>query len=231
MTKMSLNGKNFRLVVVISVFLLCWLGHIEVKVEPIAEGHFVKVLAHLLTPLVADAFLKAGQVAALGQLRHELLAVLPLVEGADLRDLPGALLLLDVEEGWSVADLTQPGHLVLFFHLEQRQLFPVAMLVHLMGQGRQNDCSCLAPWAEITEDLHDALLNGIVVENLTLEVIRADALGKDVGLKPLSLMMMLQRVALLVGAIEELLDLILEFARLVMVRHEHDVLLKRIVTD
>ena len=76
------------------------------------------MLAHLLTPLVLDALLKTWQVAALGKLWHEFVAVLPLVKGPDLLYLPCTLILLDVEEGGSVADLTEPRHLVLLLDLE-----------------------------------------------------------------------------------------------------------------
>ena len=63
------------------------------------------MLAHLLTPFVAHALLQAWQVTALSELRHELLAVLPFVESADLLDLPSAFLFLNVEEGGRIADL------------------------------------------------------------------------------------------------------------------------------
>ena len=40
--------------------------------------------------------------------------------------------------------------------------------------------------------------------------------------------MVLQRIAILVGSVKELLDLVLELARLVVHRHEHDFLSKRV---
>ena len=98
--------------------LLLGLFQVEVKVEAITECDLVKVLAHLLTPLVLDALLKTWQVAALGKLWHEFVAVLPFVKGPDLLYLPCTLILLDVEKGRSVADLTEPRHLVLLLDLE-----------------------------------------------------------------------------------------------------------------
>ena len=83
------------------------------------KDHLVEVLGHLLTPLVDDALLESWQSTAVGKLGHELVAVLPLVEGAQLSDL-ALLVLAQVEKGWRVADLPQPGHLVLLFDLIQR---------------------------------------------------------------------------------------------------------------
>ena len=148
------------------------------------------MLAHLLAPLVDNALLEAWQAAALSKLRHELLAVLPLVKRAELCNL-ALLVLAQVEEGRRVANLPQPGHLVLLFDLEQGQVLAIAVPFHLVSEGGKNDCCGLAAWAEVAEDLHDALVDCLVVEDLLLEVVGADALREHVRLEALRLVVVL----------------------------------------
>ena len=54
-------------------------GHVEIIIKAILQRHFVEVFAHLLTPFVLDSFAEARQLTSLGQLWHELVAVLPLI--------------------------------------------------------------------------------------------------------------------------------------------------------
>ena len=65
------------------------------------------------------------------------------------------------------------------------------MLLHFMGHSCQNHRSSLATRAEVTKDLYDTLFNSLVVKDLSLEVICADALRQDVWLKSLCLVMVL----------------------------------------
>ena len=103
-------------------FIRRGLHHVEIVVKAILQGHLVEVFAHLLTPLVHHPLTKTWQLTALGQLRHKLVTVLPLLKSLDLLNLTCSFVLTNVEEGRGVANLAKEGHLILLLELEERHL-------------------------------------------------------------------------------------------------------------
>ena len=105
------------------------------------------------------------------------------------------------------------------------------MLLHLVSEGGHDHGCGLAPTAVIPEDLHDAVLKAGVLEHVLFKVSRTDRLRQDVRLEFLGLIVVLQGIAVLVGPVKELLDLLLEFDWLVVHGHEHDLLLESVITS
>ena len=139
------------------------------------------------------------------------------------------LVFSDVEKGRSVANLAEVGDFVLLFELEKRHFLEVAMLLHLMGHSSHDNSRCLAPTAVLPKHLNDAMLKGCVLDDFSLEIVRTDNFRKNLRLKALLLIGVRERIAILGGAIEELLDLLFELAWLMVHRHEHHISRERVV--
>ena len=64
------------------------------------------------------------------------------------------------------------------------------MLLHLMGQSGENDCSCLASAAVIPENLHNAMLKAVILNDFFREIVRANHFRQDLWLEFLRLEVM-----------------------------------------
>ena len=104
------------------------------------------------------------------------------------------------------------------------------MLLHLVGQSSHDDSSGLTSTTMVTKDLDNAVLKRVVIEDHFFEIVAANILTQNCRLELLSLVMVLKRVTLLIRAVQKLLDLLLQLAWIMMMRHEHYILSERIVT-
>ena len=95
-----------------------------------------------------------------------------------------------------------------------------------MSHSSHDYSRCLTASTVVTEDLDDAVLEGIVAENDLLKVVRADILGKQIWLKLLALIVMHDGIPFLISSIQETFNGCLQFCRLVMHWHKHNVLCK-----
>ena len=156
--------------------------------------------------------------------------MLPFIKCLDLDYLSSGSVLPQVEECWSVSDLAQVGQFVFLLHLEEWHLVLVPMLLHLVSKSSHDDSSGLTSATMVTKDLDNAVLKRVVIEDHFFEIVAANILTQNRGLELLSLVMVLQRVAILIRSVQELLDLVLKLAWVMVMRHEHDILSEWIVT-
>lgn len=97
-------------------------------------------------------------MAAASELRHELFAVLPLVQSANFFNLASRFVFFDMEECRGVTDLPKPRHFILLLNLEEGKILAIAMLFHFVSESCEYDGCSLTAWAEITKNLQNALI-------------------------------------------------------------------------
>ena len=103
------------------------------------------------------------------------------------------------------------------------------MLLHFVCEGAHYHGSCLAASTVLTIHLNNAVLERLVVQDLLFKVVSTDCLGENDRLVALGLVAVLDGITLLVRAIKELFDLLLELAWLMVHRHEHHISRERVV--
>lgn len=103
------------------------------------------------------------------------------------------------------------------------------MPLHFVSKSTHNNGGSLASSTMISKNFNYAVFKWVVIKDDFFEIGCRNLLWQNFGLEFLSLIVMLQGIAILVRAIQKLLNLLFQLTWIVMMRHEHDVLREWIV--